>query len=170
MSQWTWLSFKSGLQIYISYTDGRKRHKLNRFLCHKVNIMPVVCYFSHTVSHYSGICQIFGTHLHLTQYYDKKYYTVNQNCKTNLILQNINSLLLAIFSLRNIYNGIIIVYELIGVSPPPPRWVANINHLKEHYIRNILSHASTLAVWAFRILWGKTWEIMQKSLKIGNNY
>ena len=45
-----------------------------------------------------------------------------------------------------------IVYELIGVSFPPPRGIfANISHLKEHYIRNILSHVSTLAVGAFRI-------------------
>ena len=34
----------------------------------------------------------------------------------------------------------------------PPRGIfANIPHLKEHYIRNILSHVSTLAVGAFRI-------------------
>ena len=48
---------------------------------------------------------------------------------------------------------LIVVYELIGVSsPPPPRGIfANIPHLKEHYIRNILSHVSTLAVGAFRI-------------------
>ena len=45
-----------------------------------------------------------------------------------------------------------IVYELIGVSSPPPRGIfANIPHLEEHYIRNILSHVSTLAVGAFRI-------------------
>ena len=50
-----------------------------------------------------------------------------------------------------------VVYELIGVSfppppPPHPRGIfANISHLKEHYIRNILSHVSTLAVGAFRI-------------------
>ena len=44
-----------------------------------------------------------------------------------------------------------IVYELIGVSFPPRGIFANIPHLKEHYIRNILSHVSTLAVGAFRI-------------------
>ena len=48
----------------------------------------------------------------------------------------------------------LLVYELIGVSfpPPPPGGIfANIPHLKEHYKRNILSHVSTLAVGAFRI-------------------
>ena len=40
---------------------------------------------------------------------------------------------------------------MIGVSFPPPGIFANIPHLKEHYIRNILSHVSTLAVGAFRI-------------------
>ena len=58
---------------------------------------------------------------------------------------------LAVIGFRqNIFS--IIVYELIGVSFPPPRGIfANIPHLKEHYIRNILSHVSTLAVGAYRI-------------------
>ena len=38
-----------------------------------------------------------------------------------------------------------------GFVPPPRGIFANIPHLKEHYIRNILSHVSTLAVGAFRI-------------------
>ena len=45
----------------------------------------------------------------------------------------------------------VLVYELIGVSFPPGGIFANIPHLQEHYIRNILSHVSTLAVGAFRI-------------------
>ena len=50
----------------------------------------------------------------------------------------------------------VLVYELIGVSFPPRGIFANIPRLKEHYIRNILSHDSTLAVGALRIFWGKT--------------
>ena len=50
--------------------------------------------------------------------------------------------------------SLLLVYELIGVSfppPPPPGIFANIPHLIEHYIRNILSHVSTLAAGALRI-------------------
>ena len=48
------------------------------------------------------------------------------------------------------------------IHPPPPQ---------EGFCKAIkcfkMSHVSTLAVGAF---WGKTWEIMQKSLKIGNDF
>ena len=81
---------------------------------------------------------------------------------TNL-LEHINILLLF-----KIYCPL--VCELIGVSSPPWGIFADLPQLKEHYIRNIISHVSTPVIGAFRIFGVKREKLMQKSLKIGNNY
>ena len=58
-----------------------------------------------------------------------------------------------------------------AIYPPPPRGILQGYIFQKAYTKCYkMSHVSTLAVGAFRIFGVKREEIMQKSLKIGNNF
>ena len=62
-------------------------------------------------------------------------------------------------------------WAAIYPPPPPPRGILQGYIFLKAYTKCYkMSHVSTLAVGAFRIFWVKREEIMQKSLKIGNNF
>ena len=65
-----------------------------------------------------------------------------------------------------------ISYLSCHIPPPPsPRGILQGYIFLKAYTKCFkMSHVSTLAVGAFRIFWVKREEIMQKSLKIGNNF
>ena len=56
-------------------------------------------------------------------------------------------------------------------TPPNPRGILQGYIFLKAYTKCFkMNHVSTLAVGAFKIFWVKREEIMQKSLKIGNNF